>query len=45
MNIAEGGCVSILFVCSPLAYRPPCVYFCCCCYKCCELSWLSIQFS
>ncbi len=42
MNITKGGCVSILIICSPLAYRP-CV--CCWCCKCCGLPWLSIQFS
>jgi hypothetical protein len=35
LNFAKGVCVSTLFVCSPIAYRPPCVYCCCYCYKCC----------
>jgi hypothetical protein len=44
LNITKGGCVSILFVCSPLACKPFCVCCCCCYYycKCCGLSWLSI---
>jgi hypothetical protein len=52
INITKGGCVSIFYVCDPLACRPFCVCCCCCCcccYCCCYyyckcrgLSWLSI---
>jgi hypothetical protein len=54
LNIAKEGYVSTLSVCSPLAYRPSCVYYCCCCYyckwcckcwKCCGLAMVSIQSS
>ncbi len=51
LNISKECCVSTPFVCSPIAYRPSCVY-CCCCYKCCCKFWkccgfamASIQFS
>jgi hypothetical protein len=43
LSTAKAGCVSILSICSSLAYKPPCVYYCCC--KCYGLSLLSIQFS
>jgi len=49
VSTGKGGYVSILFVCSSLARRPRCVYYCYWCYyyccKCYELSLLSIQSS
>jgi len=41
LNITKEGYVSILSICSPIAYRPSYVYRCCCC-KCCGLTMVSI---
>jgi len=41
LNTTTRVCVPTFSICILVSYRP--AYVCCyCCYKCCELSWLSI---